>query len=636
MEDLAKCDRFISDCSRVAILIPVTNERLECVLQAIFGALSQNDWGSNFHRKHQLRVVVVDTKLRPAVAHLVKLIYQLMKAVLDPQIQELLILEGLETTKIKELYDFMMANQQRLITNFALELAVKIHNLVHDCDNFKSQHRRGLKRRKESTTPMALGMKDIPVVNFGDTKQYKEVIELPWLSYHCSKDLEGLGIQSKIGTALNFTLFSHHKKSALIGHAEIIAVSPPKVCLGSEFLERTVPYFFELYGDDEKSYRWSNVGLVTTNTVMDTSLTPAGRFWGSRASYFGIIQKGRDGTFSTLPEELQDGASVWRADALVRGFSPEGQGGEVSNKLLLQHQGTLVGFCTQTCAPAYHTSVRLLNKGWRSVYLNRKEEKLATFLAISKTLDQKLRSLQRSSFRRAQLFWTCGTSILSGDSFPTLFTKFIILEDMMFTILNGFTGFILVIMAWLFSMLGTPPINVNSGDSSAFVGLFLMVMITSWLPTFVASKWRKITIYFVLKDLQVLYISSFLSIYSFFKAFFSVAFSKLKVNCWVKIGRIRSKKDMSTEILAIKIIYYLLMICPLLSIAVAIQKLMSIDVDFSLILGYLAGIMSSCISFILLGSFIFEDYNIWNAVVEDVFIGVFICAIIAMFVFSKL
>jgi hypothetical protein len=75
MDDLAASDSTVGYNARVCLLIPTAGERLDILLKALLGAVSQKMWHTRVPKANGYRIVVLDEKRRKSVLNVTAALY---------------------------------------------------------------------------------------------------------------------------------------------------------------------------------------------------------------------------------------------------------------------------------------------------------------------------------------------------------------------------------------------------------------------------------------------------------------------------------------------------------------------------------------------------------------------------------
>ncbi|CAN0473091.1 unnamed protein product [Laminaria digitata] len=153
--------------------------------------------------------------------------------------------------------------------------------------------------------------------------------------------------------------------------ARIVVVNDARHRLKTEFLQRTVPYFFKLNRRTAKNYSWADVGFVQTPQRFE-DLGDGDPLGNHAVLTFFVSNVSKDGVGGV--SSCGQG-SLWRVDAL-RGLAADGTQSVDSVKYpeIIGHD---CGFRSEVLIEDTHTSLEFFKKQWRSAYVCEPGETLA-------------------------------------------------------------------------------------------------------------------------------------------------------------------------------------------------------------------------------------------------------------------
>ncbi|CAM9232176.1 unnamed protein product [Choristocarpus tenellus] len=375
MDDMVEADDTIGKV-KVAILIPTCGEKMSTLLKALFGNLQLRLWKSSNSRRDTLRVVVLDEKRREEVQRLVSLVYTLAEVVLNRDVRDILMHEGVAPISAKGFYDFYSngENGGRIYDDIdfirGIEIVEEIDKLIEDHDDSINRFSPSLaisKMKERARRASCFATNDIQP---GQRKVWDRSKYICTFIYYSRIDAGQPKISPKAGN-MNRAIFSvNPQEEPLIGAASVVAVNDVRHELLPEFLQRTVPYLFT-FDRSRGIYKWANVAFVQQipQRFQDVQEWNDPDPLGNQAvTQFDIVNCGRDGVGGAL--SCGQG-SVWRVQVLRDGIRPDGTK-FIKNGLLedqVGRQGGL-GFRSEVLVEDTHTSIDLFKQGWRSVYIN--------------------------------------------------------------------------------------------------------------------------------------------------------------------------------------------------------------------------------------------------------------------------
>ncbi|CAM9949458.1 unnamed protein product, partial [Laminaria digitata] len=334
---------------------------------------------------------------------------------------------------------------------------------------------------------------------------------LPTLVYYSRREAGTPKISPKAGN-MNAAIFPVDDPSSvpLVGDATIVVVNDARHQLEANFLQRTVPYFFELTGGHPTvasggRYRWAKVAFVQTPQRFRMELTndPLGNH---AISQYDVINHGKDG-IGAVSSSGQ--GSLWRVEAL-KGQRPDGV--IVDDPKDLSLVGKKLGFRSEMLIEDTHTSIELFRQGWRSVYVNEPGEVLAWCTHQPSSLTWRIKQVLRWHQGAVQLLLFKGIRYTSfGGHFPTLWHRLYAFDQATYY-LQALPGYVLLVMPIVYGVTGTPPFVTSLKD---YFQYFTPFIVTALLPTAISSQWRKIDSHRLTRDEQTWLSTTYVQIYAF-------------------------------------------------------------------------------------------------------------------------
>ncbi|CAB1103979.1 GT2 [Ectocarpus sp. CCAP 1310/34] len=584
MDDITSVDDQVGYNARVCILLPTAGENLEVVFKALVGALSQRLWDSGLPGSQTLRVIVLDEKRRLEVYRVAAGVHRIGELLAGRRIQQILMAEGVtELTpkgfidwcrngsgyERKHLYDDKKLNEavqvlrlldamclaNGLTDAFALEArpsSATYNPVTAAAWNAAAQAQKSNKpsveavaqtsdaARSEAEAKMlgASAMNITPGffeiygthLDPDNMETSKEVQKgLPTLIYFSRKNAGTPKISPKAGN-MNAAIFpvDDPTMTPLTGDSTIVVVNDARHQLEGNFLQRTVPYFFELTGGHATvasggRYRWAKVAFVQTpqRFRMELSNDPLGNH---AISQYDVINHGKDG-IGAVSSSGQ--GSLWRVEAL-KGQRPDGK--IVDDPTELDLVGKKLGFRSEMLIEDTHTSIELFRQGWRSVYVNEPGEVLAWCTHQPSSLTWRIKQVLRWHQGAVQLLLFKGIRYTSfGGYFPTMWHRLYAFDQATYY-LQAIPGYVLLIMPIVYGVSGTPPFVTSLKD---YFQYFTPFIVTALLPTAISSQWRKIDSHRLTRDEQTWLSTTYVQIYAFLQVVWTGLTRKSPENAWV-------------------------------------------------------------------------------------------------------
>lgn len=592
MDDITAVDDQVGYNARVAILLPTAGENLEVVFKALVGSMSQRLWDSGLPESQTLRVVVLDEKRRIEVYRVCAGVHRMGELIAGRRVQQILMAEGVtELTQKgfidwcrngsgyerKHLYDDAKLNEavqvlrlldamclaNGLTDAFALEArptsatynpvtaaawnaAARADkaNKKREAGGSSSSEEDGLKmsdKARSDAEGKLLGASAKTIEPgfhqiFGEddpdnTEAGRSDLQqsLPTLVYYSRKRCGTPKISPKAGN-MNAAIFpiDNPTSEPLVGDATIVVVNDARHQLEANFLQRTVPYFFELSGHNATvssggRYRWAKIAFVQTpqRFRMDLTNDPLGNH---AISQYDVINHGKDG-IGAVSSSGQ--GSLWRLEAL-KGQRPDGSCTEDPKNLVLV--GKKLGFRSEMLIEDTHTSIELFRQGWRSLYVNEPGEVLAWCTHQPSSLTWRIKQVLRWHQGAVQILLFKGIRYTSfGGSFPTFWHRIYAFDQATYY-LQAIPGYTLLVMPIVYGVTGTPPF-VTRLDT--YFQYFMPFIVTALLPTAISSQWRKIDSHRLTRDEQTWLSTTYVQIYAFLQVLYTAMARKNAENAWV-------------------------------------------------------------------------------------------------------
>jgi cellulose synthase/poly-beta-1,6-N-acetylglucosamine synthase-like glycosyltransferase len=548
MDDLVVEDESVGYNARVAILCPTSGERLDIVMHAIMGAVSQRLWRAGSHTNSQtLRVIVLDEKRRKAVLDMTAAIYALATILRNKNITSILHAEGVVEIHVqsfyewwkgsggyarKHLYNDNWLNKACMLLEFMVKNAVSEGGALFslkDMPDDLSLNDNGKRRQEVNDFVMAM----LGALNVPDTKELEPAYlhtfssnpDLPTLCYYTRRDPGTPKVSPKAGN-MNSAIFAYDDPGspALIGDVTMVAVNDCRHKLMSNFLQRTVPYLFEL---DEtcQHYGWAKVAFVQTpqRFPQDVSYGEHDLLGNSAAIQYDVINHGKDGIGAV---SSSGHGSVWRLESL-RGASADGK--RYCDPSLREKIGEELGFRSEMLIEDTHTSIECFRHGWESRYINEPNEWLSECTHQPNSLSWRIRQVLRWHQGAVQLLFYKGVkfSLWTGE-FPTVFHRIYAFDQSTYY-LQAIPGYILLLMPIIYGITGQSPFET---DVDTFFMYFTPFIVTAFLPTVISGSWRGVESEKLQRDEQIWLSTTYVQVFAFLSMLWTSATCRKHENAW--------------------------------------------------------------------------------------------------------
>ncbi|CAM9502564.1 unnamed protein product, partial [Ectocarpus sp. 13 AM-2016] len=360
---------------------------------------------------------------------------------------------------------------------------------------------------------------------------------IPTIVYYSRIDAGQPRISPKAGN-MNRAIFSFNpQEEPLIGEAAVVVINDVRHELYPEFLQRTVPYFFT-FDKPRRCYKWADIAFIQTPQRFHdrTDWNDPDPLGNQAATQFDIVNSGRDGAGGAL--SCGQG-SVWRVQVLRDGIRPDGtkfvKKGMPEDQV--GQQGGL-GFRAEVLIEDTHTSIDLFRQGWKSVYVNFPNERLACCTLPPDTVKWRWKQVLRWHQGAVQLaMWKGWGYAVLGENWGTTFQKAsqlwrnysVFAFDAVSYFLQAFAGEILLIFPIVYGFTNSAPFNTWNIEFALY---FFPFIITGVLPTVAALGWQKTPSAKVMRDEQIWFATSFVQIYAVMHAVWGTITRKDPSNAW--------------------------------------------------------------------------------------------------------
>mmetsp|Transcript_4432 Transcript_4432/g.6276 ORF Transcript_4432/g.6276 Transcript_4432/m.6276 type:complete len:1027 (+) Transcript_4432:159-3239(+) len=531
MDMLVREDDSVGYNSRVAILLPTNGETLEIVMKALLGNLSLRNWDTTIERCASQRIIILDEKRRKGVLNICAAVYALATILRHPNVISILQAEGVQAITSKGFYDWWKTgggyarkhlyndhflNQACRLLEYMEEetsneaVALSVFGLEELPAGVKGKHEvsRTNKKTTQASANSMLQAMNVGNVNIepGYVQTFNTNVALPTLIYYTRRDCGTPKVSPKAGN-MNAAIFSldYPDMPPLIGNSTIVVVNDCRHQLQPEFLQRTVPYFFELDGE-QKKYRWAPVAFVQTPQRFDTTKMAHDPLGNHAAVQYDIINHGKDG-IGAVSSSGQ--GSLWRVAAL-KGVDATGKTyADPSHRGLIGHK---LGFRSEMLIEDTHTSIDMFRHGWTSRYVNEPGEHLSMCTHQPNNINWRIKQVLRWHQGAVQLLFFKGITFTCwGGNFPTVFHRIYAFDQATYY-LQAIPGYMLLLMPIIYGIAGEPPFNTKVGEFFLF---FTPFIVTAMLPTVISGSWRGVDSNKLTRDEQVWLSTTYVQIYAF-------------------------------------------------------------------------------------------------------------------------
>mmetsp|Transcript_8020 Transcript_8020/g.12169 ORF Transcript_8020/g.12169 Transcript_8020/m.12169 type:complete len:1034 (-) Transcript_8020:205-3306(-) len=531
MDDIVREDDSVGYNSRIAILLPTNGESLDVVMKALLGCLSQRGWDSSIERCASQRIIMLDEKRRKGVLNMAASTYALATVVRHPNVLSILQAEGVQAITAKGFYEWWKIGggfaRKHLYNDHFLNQACRLLEYMEEeaAGEAMAKATFGLEElppevkgkheiaRKSRCTTQASANSMLQAMNVGNVtiepgyvQTFNTNVALPTVIYYTRRDAGTPKVSPKAGN-MNAALFAldYPDMPPLIGNSTIVVVNDCRHQLQSEFLQRTVPYFFELDQGGQR-YRWAKVAFVQTPQRFNTKLQANDPLGNHAAVQYDVINHGKDG-IGAVSSSGQ--GSLWRVAAL-KGVDAFGdQYADCSHRGLVGHK---LGFRSEMLIEDTHTSIDMFRHGWTSRYVNEPGEHLSMCTHQPNNIEWRIKQVLRWHQGAVQLLFFKGITFTCwGGNFPTVFHRIYAFDQATYY-LQAIPGYMLLLMPIIYGIAGEPPFNTKVGEFFLF---FTPFIVTAMLPTVISGSWRGVDSNKLTRDEQVWLSTTYVQIYAF-------------------------------------------------------------------------------------------------------------------------
>ncbi|CAM9135904.1 unnamed protein product [Laminaria digitata] len=510
MDDLVEIDSSVANEAKVCIMVPTAGEKMKNLKHVLLGAYSQRLWPTTLYACNQLRIAVLDEKGRHEVRELVEKVYGLAEVLVIPSVQlELCTKFGEPFITPKIFMDYF--NQMDALDQFvfgdachpAFDYALRIENYTGVKSNklARGSSSTGLpKAKKKKAKGPSMRLEE------GFKQLFNSSRTIPSMIYSARASPGTPKVSPKAGN-MNAAIFRNSpEEDPVIGKdCTIVVVNDARHRLKTEFLQRTVPYFFKLNRRTGKNYGWADVGFVQTPQRFED--VKDGDPLGNHAVLtFFVSNVSKDGVGGVT--SCGQG-SLWRVDAL-RGMAADGTQDVDSDKApdIIGHD---CGFRSEVLIEDTHTSLEFFKKQWRSAYVCEPGETLAVCVEQPNTVAWRVKQVFRWHIGAVQLLVKDGPCFVCTSKMPTVLHKMFGLDSLTYYI-QAVGGFFIILMPIMFSIFQETPFDTQDLE---FIYFFFPYIITATIPTILAVGWKNVNPNRVLTDEQFWLSTCYVQIWAF-------------------------------------------------------------------------------------------------------------------------
>ncbi|KAG5179332.1 cellulose synthase, family GT2 [Tribonema minus] len=531
MDELVREDDSVGYNSRVAILLPTNGENLDVVMKAMLGCISLRGWDASVEKCISQRVVILDEKRRKGVLNMAAAVYALATIVRHPNVLSILQAEGVQAITAKGFYEWWKTGggyaRKHLYNDHFLNQACRLLEYMEEEAANEAvamsvfgleelpagvKGKQDVKRNSKKTTQatanhmlQALNVGNV-TIEPGYVQTFNTNVALPTFIYYTRRDAGTPKVSPKAGN-MNAALFAldYPDMPPLIGNSTIVVVNDCRHQLQPEFLQRTIPYFFELDADGQR-YRWAKVAFVQTPQRFQTNQQADDPLGNHAAVQYDVINHGKDG-IGAVSSSGQ--GSLWRVAAL-KGVDADGQQyADTQQRSLIGHR---LGFRSEMLIEDTHTSIEMFRAGWGSRYVNEPGEHLSMCTHQPNSIAWRIKQVLRWHQGAVQLLFFKGIGFTCwGGKFPTIFHRIYAFDQATYY-LQAIPGYMLLLMPIIYGVTGEPPFNTKVGEFFLF---FTPFIVTAMLPTVISGSWRGVDSHRLTRDEQVWLSTTYVQIYAF-------------------------------------------------------------------------------------------------------------------------
>jgi cellulose synthase/poly-beta-1,6-N-acetylglucosamine synthase-like glycosyltransferase len=536
MDDLVSHDLNVGFNARVAMLIPTAGERLDIVLLALVGAMSQCTWKGGISRSGILRIVVLDEKRRIDILRLCAGVYEVSSLCQDPEVRRIL---RIETFAEREVSCLSFFNWFKAVGEHKRALFSHSPKLQRACDLLKfmlilTETSSSRNRLADCPGAMSLlssafqdmltkhGLDGVDKVDPGLVFHGNDDTSVPMMIYYARVHSGTPKCSPKAGN-MNAAMFSqdHPDMEPAIGKSTIVVVNDCRHQPQPEFLQRTVPYFFAL-NQESKEYMWGNVAFVQTPQKFTEGNLDHDPLGNHAAAQYDVINHGKDGKGAV---SSSGHGSLWRVEAMMG----TDVNGKVVEEVRPESIGHGVGFASEILIEDTHTSIQLFKRGWRSVYVNEPGEDLSKCTHQPNSIAWRVKQLLRWHQGAAQLLLTKGITYTSiFGKFPTIWHRIYGFDQATY-FLQSIPAYILLLMPVIYGATNSSPFFTSLGD---FFQHFTPYIVTALLPGVIAAITKGVDPKKLERDEQIWMSTTYLQFYAFTSTLWATITRASADNAW--------------------------------------------------------------------------------------------------------
>ncbi|KAM3569664.1 hypothetical protein VYU27_008251, partial [Nannochloropsis oceanica] len=255
-------------------------------------------------------------------------------------------------------------------------------------------------------------------------EDFAEVPNIPSIIYYCRRNPGEPHISPKAGN-MNSVLFPEDPVDEdILNGARFVVINDARHAFEPEYLQRVLPYFFELKKIDGK-FKYVTAPRIAFCQVPQRFVDRGdGDPFGNRSAVmFDVTNIGRDGMGGVM--SCGQG-SIWRVDVLRDGVTSDGKRG-VDAMEVRSLVGTKLGYSQLSRIEDTMTSIGMFSRGFKSVYINEEDELLGRCTQEPDSMDWRIKQLFRWHYGAVELFGM-GIFKLQEGRFPSIWHRIYVWE----------------------------------------------------------------------------------------------------------------------------------------------------------------------------------------------------------------
>lgn len=264
MDELVRVDKSLSTRSAVTIFLPTAGESLAVLRAALMGGQSMRLWSSDLAASNNLRIIVLDEKRRPEIITLIALCYRFAGLFQnDPQIKAQLKRDRVPEISVRGFYKFyeqcaaQFGRRYHPIFTEAFAVAAMIDKLCLENKEPDQWDEIELPTGKRVEPTLSVENGKLPRLR----EDFTTIPNIPSVIYFSRRNPGEPHISPKAGN-MNSVLFPEDPADEdVVNGAKFAVINDARHAFEPEYLQRVVPYFFELKRTDGQ-YKY-----VTANRI---------------------------------------------------------------------------------------------------------------------------------------------------------------------------------------------------------------------------------------------------------------------------------------------------------------------------------------------------------------------------------